>query len=74
MKPLRVFNVNHGPYHTSDIPGWNEAHGWMVVCLVEQVNGAVEEEEIIFDTFDEAIELVDWFKGQIIPFEVFGYA
>lgn len=44
--PLKVYNVNHGPYHTSDIPGWNEEPGWMVVCLVEQVNGSLEEEEI----------------------------
>lgn len=73
-KPLKVYNVNYGPFHTSDIPGWDDVDGWMVVCLVEQINGAVEEEEIVFDTFDEAIEIVDWFKGQIIPFEVFGYA
>jgi hypothetical protein len=74
MKPLRVYNVVQGPISTYDIPDWDERHGWLTVCLVEQENGAVEEEEIIFDTFDEAYEVVSWFKGQIIPFDVVGYA
>lgn len=74
MKPLRVYNVIEGPIHTLDIPDWDEPHGWLTVCLVEQENGAVEEEEIVFDTFDEAYEVVKWFKDQIIPFDVIGYA
>lgn len=74
MNPLRVFNVIEGPISTYDIPDWDEPHGWLTVCLVEQETGAVEEEEIVFTTFDEAYQVVAWFKGQIIPFEVFGYA
>lgn len=72
-KPLRVFQLVEGPISTYDIPMWDETHGWLVVALVEQTNGSLEEEEIVFNTFDEAYELVKWFKGQIIPFEVFGY-
>jgi hypothetical protein len=72
-KPLKVYNIIEGPISTYDIPEWNEPHGWLVVCLVEQENGALEEEEIVFDTFDEGYELVKWFKSQIAPHEVWDY-
>ena len=74
MKPLRVYNLVEGPISTYDIPDWDEPHGWLILALVEQENGALEEEEIVMQTFDEAYEVVKWFKGQTIPFEVFGYA
>jgi hypothetical protein len=73
-KPLKVYQLVEGPISTYDIPMWNEPHGWLVVALVEQENGALEEEEIVLDTFDEAYDIVKWFKGQIIPYEVIGYA
>lgn len=72
-KPLKVYNVIEGPISTYDIPMWNDAPGWVMVCLVEQENGALMEEEIIFDSFDEAYEIVRWFKSQIIPHEVIEY-
>ncbi len=73
-KCLKVYNVIEGPISTYDIPLWDEPHGWVVVSLVEQENGALEEEEIVFDTFDEAYELVRWFKGQVSCYEVWDYA
>ena len=69
-KCLKVYNIIEGPISTYDMPMWDEEPGWVVVGLVEQENGSLEEEEIIFDTFDEAYEIVKWFKGQIVPFEV----
>jgi len=69
-KCLKVYSVVEGPICTYDVPDWDDDHGWFVVCLVEQENGALEIEEIIFDTFNEAYELVSWFKGQIAPYEV----
>ena len=74
MKCLKVYNIIEGPISTYDIPDWDEEHGWMVVCLVEQENGSIFEEEINFTTFNEAYELVKWFKSQIIPYEVWDYA
>ncbi len=72
-KCLKVYSVIEGPYHTSEIPDqdndWGEA-GWVVVALVEQENGSLAEEEILFDTFNEGYELVSWFKGQVAPYEV----
>jgi len=67
---LKVYNIIEGPINTHDVPDWDDEHGWFIVGLVEQSNGALEEEEIIFDTFNEAYEVVKWFKGQIVPFEV----
>jgi len=72
-KPFKVYNVIEGPIHTNDIPDWDDEKGWLMVCLVEQDNGALMEEEIIFDTFDEAYEVVKWFKSQIAPHEVWNY-
>lgn len=72
-KPFKVYNVIEGPINTHDIPFWDDEHGWLMVCLVEQDNGALMEEEIIFDTFDEAYEVVKWFKSQIAPHEVWNY-
>ena len=72
-KCLKIYNIIEGPINTLDIPMWDEDHGWFIVALVEQENGALEEEEIIFDTFNEAYEVVKWFKGQIAPFELWDH-
>ena len=71
MNLYKMYQVIEGPIHTSDIEDsyYDEKDGWIVVGLVEQVNGSILEEEVLFDTFDEAYEVVKWFKQQIIPFE-----
>ena len=73
-KCLKVYQIIEGPMWSSDIPMWDDQEGWVVVGLVEQENGALLEEEIIFDTFNEAYEVVKWFKCQVAPFEVWDYA
>ena len=69
---LKIYNAIEGPIHTSEIPD-TEDTGWVVVCLVEQEDGSVREEEVLFDTFDEAYEVVSWFCKQIAPFLLRGY-
>lgn len=70
----KIYGVVSGPYHTSDVEGDDnydeDTDGWFVCCSVEQENGSLEDEEIFFDTFDEAFEVVDWFKASIIPYEI----
>jgi hypothetical protein len=69
----KVYQIVEGPIHTDDYDDWDEeteGAGWVVVALVEDLNGAILEEEILFQTFDDAYELVKWFKNQIIPYPV----
>lgn len=73
-KCLKVYSIVEGPVSTYDVPDWDDIPGWFIVALVEQENGALAEEEIIFDTFDEAYEIVKWFKAQVVPFEVWDRA
>lgn len=70
---IKVYGIIEGPISTYDYPMWEEGPGWVVVCQVEQLNGSLAEEEILFDTFDEAYELVKWFKNQCVPYTVWDY-
>jgi hypothetical protein len=67
----KIYNVIVGPIHASEYDGGDcYDDEWVILALVEQPNGALEEEEIVLDTFDEAYEIVKHFKSQIIPFEI----
>jgi hypothetical protein len=72
-KYIKMYQLVEGPMWSGDIPMWDDQEGWVVVGLIEQENGALMEEEVIFDTFDEAYQCVYWFKSQIAPFEIKDY-
>jgi len=58
-----IYGIVEGPIHSSDIPNWDDdKEGWMILAQVEQSNGAIMCEEITFDTFDEAYEVIKYFK------------
>jgi len=72
-----VFGIVSGPWHSSEVPNWDElddgyglpyGEGWVVVSQVEDENGRLKVEELIFETLDDAMELVDWFKSQTAPY------
>jgi hypothetical protein len=70
---VKVYGIAEGPIYSDDYEGWDEeleGEGWVVVALIEDVNGSIFEEEIIFETFDDAYELVSWFKKQVAPYTV----
>lgn len=66
----KIYNVISGPIHTDFYPDWDEGEGWVLLVLTEDHNGALINEEIVVNTLAEALEIVDWFKGQIVPFEI----
>lgn len=72
-KVTRIYNSIEGPIASSEIPDWEGPPGYMILCLVELPDGSLEEQEMVFDTFNEAYELVSWFKSQIIPYEVWDF-
>jgi hypothetical protein len=67
---LKVFGVIEGPIHSSDYDAFAEEDEWVVVCILEGPGGALVEEEVIFDTFDEAYEVVKHFKRQMKPIQL----
>lgn len=74
----RIYGVISGPWHSSEVPDWDHEEdgwglrfneGWVVVVQMEDERGTIKPEEVVFEDFEEAMELVDWFKGQIAPYE-----
>jgi len=70
----KIYGVVSGPFHTDDVQGVDyydeDYEGWFVNCIVEQTDGSIDDEEIFFDTFEEALEVVEWFKASIVPYEI----
>jgi hypothetical protein len=69
---VRIYNVIEGPIHSDDYIDWgdDQEEGWVIVALCEDKNGALVEEELVLDSFDDAYVIVKHFKDQIIPFKM----
>jgi hypothetical protein len=66
---IKIWGVVSGPFSTQDIEEWDEPDdAWMVVCQVENDYGGLDVEEITFHTFDDAYEVVAFFKHGKAPF------
>lgn len=74
----RIVGIITGPFHSSEIPDWDEQEdgfglpyneGFMLVVQMQDERGVVRVEELIFEDFNEAMVLVDHFTDQIIPYE-----
>ena len=57
-----IYGIVEGPFHSDEIPDWEEDSCWMVVCQTEDPFGGIQIEELTFWTFDDALEVVDYFK------------
>lgn len=60
---MKIWNVNSGPYENDDGQIWN-------VCLIENEEGQMVEDEIYYETFDDAYSMVVHFKFKIEPIEI----
>lgn len=74
----KIVNVLRGPIHSSMIPDWDEhddgfglryGEGYVLWATVLTDRGVLEEEQLIFEDFDDAVSVVAHFCQQIIPFE-----
>lgn len=74
----KIVNVLRGPIHSSMIPDWDEqddgfglpyGEGYVLYVTLQDERGILEEEELIFEDFHDALEIVEHFVGQIIPLE-----
>lgn len=74
----RIVNVIAGPFHSSEVPDWDDVddgfglpygEGFMLVVTMQDERGVLTTEELIFQDFDEALEMVNHFVDQIVPLE-----
>lgn len=66
---LTIWGVVVGPFSSQDLPEWEYGEdGWMIVCQVENSYGGLEVQEVPFRTFDEAYEVVSYFKHGRAPY------
>ena len=68
---IHIYGIVEGPFHSSEIEDWDEDECWMIVCQVENAFGGIEVEELTFWTFDDAYEVIKYFKdGRPTPFVI----
>jgi hypothetical protein len=72
----KIVNVLRGPIHSSEIPDWDidedgfglpYGEGFVLTVLLQDERGVLEEEDLIFEDFEEAVGIVNHFVSQIIP-------
>jgi hypothetical protein len=72
----KIVNVIRGPIHSSQIPDWDEVEdgfglpygeGYVLFVVLQDDRGVLSDEELIFESFDEAIDIVDHFVNQTVP-------
>ena len=72
----KIVNVLRGPVHSSEIPDWDidedgfglpYGEGYVLSVTLQDERGVLHEEDLIFQDFDDAIEIVDHFVAQIVP-------
>lgn len=74
----KILNVLRGPIHSSEIPDWDieedgfglpYGEGYVLTVTLQDERGVVDEEDLIFGDFYDALGIVDHFAAQIIPLE-----
>jgi hypothetical protein len=67
-----IYDVLYGPIWCEEDPDWDieeDGEGFYLVCKIwDEDNNRLVDEEIIFDTLDEALEVVNFFKDKTKPF------
>jgi hypothetical protein len=73
---VQIVNVLRGPIHSSEIPDWDieddgfglpYGEGFVLSVTIRDERGILSEEDLIFQDFDDAVEIVEHFCDQIIP-------
>lgn len=63
---MKIWNVSRGPFENDDGQVWN-------VCLVEDKEGKIIEDEIYYDNMIDAMRMRDYFLSKIEPIEIFEF-
>lgn len=75
---VKIVNVLRGPVHSSMVPDWDVdddgfglpyGEGYVLWATVLDERGVLEEEQLIFQDFNDAVQIVEHFCQQIIPLE-----
>lgn len=71
-----IVNVIEGPFHSSQIPDWDEAEdgfgfpygeAFVLVVALRDDRGVIRIEELLFEDVETPLEIVEHFCDQIIP-------
>jgi len=74
----KVVNVLRGPVHSSEVPDWDMDddgfgfiynEGYVLYVVMQDERGVLTEEEIIFADFEDAMDMVNHFVGQVAALE-----
>jgi hypothetical protein len=66
-----IYQIVEGPMWSREMEGYpDESDFYVLVCLVEQADGSLYEEEVVFPTFNLAYDVVKHFKSQVVPYSV----
>lgn len=67
-----IYDVMYGPIWCEDIPDWDfeeDGEAFVLVCKTwDYEENQLMDEEILFDTLDEALEVVNYFRDRSKPF------
>lgn len=73
----KIVNVLEGPIHSSEVPDWDieddgfglpYGEGYVLRVTLQDERGVLYESQLIFEEFFDAMEIVDHFTGQIVPY------
>lgn len=71
-----IVNVIEGPFHSSQIPDWDDrddgfgfpyGEAFVLVVAMRDERGVIRIEELLYEDLDSALEVVEHFCQQIIP-------
>jgi hypothetical protein len=67
-----IYDVMYGPIWCEDIPDWDfeeDGEAFVLICKTwDCEENQLMDEEILFDTLDEALEVVNYFRDRSKPF------
>lgn len=70
--------VIRGPVHSSEIPDWDieedgfglrYGEGYVLDVISRDERGVLYPDQVIYEDFNDALHLVEWFTNQIIPYK-----
>jgi hypothetical protein len=67
-----IYDVLYGPIWCEDIPDWDfdeDGEAFVLVCRVWDADeNQLIDDEVLFETLDDALEVIDHFREQKKPF------
>lgn len=75
---VKIVNVLRGPTHSSMVPDWDEnddgfglpyGEGYVLDVVIQDERGILQEDQLVFEDFNDAMEIVEHFVNQVIAYK-----